>query len=256
MNALHVIQYGDSGQTVVLLHGFGGCGDIWRGVSPRLGEAVHVLAYDLPGHGGSLDFPGAGAAKLAARAILADLLERGIERVHVAGHSMGGAVAVLMALAAPQRIASLALLAPGGFGGAINGPLLRRYGAAIEREEIRTCLEAMSGPRCAISDDLLATYAAMRERPGQCEKLIEIAAAITRDDRQGVIPREMLASLGMPVTVAWGTDDPVLPVSQADGLPPAFLVRRIPGAGHMLVSEAPDLIIELIRANLARSAVR
>jgi pyruvate dehydrogenase E2 component (dihydrolipoamide acetyltransferase) len=165
---------------------------------------------------------------------------------------MGGAVAVLMALAAPERVASLALLAPGGFGEAINGPLLRRYAAAMDEGEIRDCLAAMSGPHARLPDESVGIYLAMRNRPGQREKLVEIAAAITRDDRQGVIPRHLLATLSMPVAVLWGTHDPVLPVSQAEHLPENFLLRRVPDAGHMLIGEAPGLVSELIRTQIGQ----
>ena len=84
--------------------------------------------------------------------------------------------------------------------------------------------------------------AEMRGRPGQSQKLVEIAAAMTRDDRQGVIPREQLDTLTMPVMVVWGTDDAVLPFTQADGLPAHFHLHHVLEAGHMLVEEAPDLV--------------
>jgi pyruvate dehydrogenase E2 component (dihydrolipoamide acetyltransferase) len=94
----------------------------------------------------------------------------------------------------------------------------------------------------------------MRARAGQVDKLVEIAAAMTRDDRQGVIPRERLDTLDMPVMVVWGTDDPVLPCNQADDLPVRFHLHHVLEAGHMLVEEAPDLIAEIVRRNTRRRA--
>jgi pyruvate dehydrogenase E2 component (dihydrolipoamide acetyltransferase) len=157
-----------------------------------------------------------------------------------------------MALTAPESIASLTLLAPGGFGPDINGPLLRRYGAAVEESEIRACLDAMSGPQAVIAADTVSRYAETRRLQGQSEKLGEIAALITKGERQGEIPRDLLATLAMPVAVMWGTDDPVLPVAQAQGLPPHFTVRLVPGAGHMLIVEAPADVIELIRTQVGK----
>jgi len=215
---------------------------------PALAARARTLAFDLPGHGLSLDFPGAGPAKLAAGAVLAEMDARSLARAHLAGHSMGGAVAVLMALSAPERVASLTLLAPGGFGEEINAPLLRRYAAATEAADIRACLAEMSGPGHDVPQQAVNMRVAMRALPGQAQKLVEIAAAMTRGDRQGRIPREMLAGLSMPVSVAWGSHDRVLPVSQADDLPPAFRLHRVEGAGHMLIDEAPDLAASLILA--------
>lgn len=252
ISSLYAVERGTGPKTIVFLHGFGGCLDDWREVISTLASGTRSLAYDLPGHGLSLDFPDGGPAKMAARAVLADLAARKIKRVHVVGHSMGGAAATLMALAEPERIASLTLLAPGGFGTEINGPLLRRYAAAAGKSEIRACLAAMSGPQSPPSERTVDVVGEMRARPGQLRKLVEIAAAMTRCDRQGVIPRERLETLTMPVMVVWGTDDAVLPFTQADGLPAHFHLHHVLGAGHMLVEEAPGLVAEIVRRNMKR----
>lgn len=254
--SLFAADQGAGSRAIVLLHGFGGCHEIWGDVITSLSPSRRVLAYDLPGHGLSLDFPAAGPAKVAAGALVADLSARGLTRVHLVGHSMGGAVATLMALAQPQRVASLTLLAPGGLGPEINGPLLRRFAKARDRSAIRKCLAAMSGPGCVPAKRMLDVMRDMRARPGQIEKLVEIAAAMTRDDRQGVIPRDRLDGLDMPVMVVWGTDDAVLPFSQADDLPAHFRVHHVLEAGHMLVEEAPGLVAEIIRRNTSRRVTR
>jgi pimeloyl-ACP methyl ester carboxylesterase len=242
---LFALDEGQGVDALVLLHGFGA----WHGVWDRMASALggRVLAYDLPGHGRSLDFPGAGPAKLAANAILADLAERGVEKAHLAGHSMGGAIAVLMAVARPDMVGSLTLLSPGGFGEEINGPLIRRFAAARSRAELAACLTGMSGPHRKIEASELAGLEAMRALPRQTEKLTAIAAAITRGNRQGVIGNAALDVLGMPVAVLWGTGDPVLPFGQTGNLPGRFRLHAVDGAGHMLIDEAPDLVIQAIR---------
>ncbi|MDX8496335.1 alpha/beta fold hydrolase [Mesorhizobium sp. VK22B] len=250
--SLSVAEHGAGSKTIVLLHGFGSCHEIWRDVISALLPGVRVLAYDLPGHGNSLVRDGNGGAKPAARAILADLADRRLGKVHLVGHSMGGAIATLMALADPERVASLTLLAPGGFGPEINGPLLRRFAAAADRNEIGACLAAMSGPRSVPPSHVVDALFRMRGAPRQLQWLVEAAAVMTKDDRQGVIPREQLAALKMAVLVVWGTDDPVLPVHQAEGLPSHFHLHHVLEAGHMLVEEAPDLIAEAVRRNMRR----
>lgn len=255
-SSLYAAERGAGQKTIVFLHGFGGCHDVWREVTSALSPGARTLAYDLPGHGLSLDFPGSGPAKTAARAVLADLTARKTKRVHLVGHSMGGAVATLMALIEPEKIASLTLLAPGGLGTEINGPLLRRYAAAADRREIRACLAAMSGPQSLPPEHLVDVFDGMRRRPDQLQKLVEIAAAMTRDDRQGVIPREQLDTLDMPVMLVWGTDDPVLPFTQADDVPVHFHLHHVLEAGHMLVEEAPGLIAEAVRRNMNRRSRR
>ncbi|BCM21343.1 alpha/beta fold hydrolase [Mesorhizobium sp. J8] len=252
----YAVEGGAGPKTIVFLHGLGACGEIWRDVMASLAAEARLLAYDLPGHGQSLECEGMGGPKPAARAILADLAERRLGKVHLVGHSMGGAIATLMALADPGRIASLTLLAPGGFGPEINAGLLRRYAAATGRNEIRACLAAMSGPRSLPPDHVVDALCRMRERTGQFQTLIDMAAAMTRDDRQGVIPAAQLDALDMPVMVVWGAQDPLLPASQTEALPSHFHLHHVLDAGHMLVEEAPALVAEIVRRNTRRRARR
>lgn len=250
--SLFVSGHGKGSETLVLLHGFGACHRVWDGVVDALADRADILAYDLPGHGASLDAPDAASPRKAAEAIAADLGARRRARIHLVGHSMGGAVALLTALAMPEHIVSLTLLAPGGIGPEIAAALLRRYALADDAAELGTCLAAMSGPDAKAPAATIEALLAMRRMPGQIDKLGEIAAAITRDGRQGAIPADLLASLRMPAQVLWGTDDPVLPVSQADRLPAGFAVRRLRRAGHMLIEETPDDVIAAIRSAIAR----
>jgi pimeloyl-ACP methyl ester carboxylesterase len=133
---------GDGATPIVFLHGFASCHGLWRPITDALSPERRTIAYDLPGHETSLGFPDAGPApaKIAVRAISADLDARGIEKFHLVGHSFGGAVATLLTSARPQSVASLTVLAPGGYGPEINGALLRRYGGAVEPAEIHNCL--------------------------------------------------------------------------------------------------------------------
>ncbi|HRP79490.1 MAG TPA: alpha/beta fold hydrolase [Aquamicrobium sp.] len=253
--ALFVKEWGvGEGIPVVLLHGFGASHAVWAGIAERLGRETAVLAYDLPGHGGSYDFPDAGPPKVAASAILADLAARGIDRAHLVGHSMGGAVAALMALIEPQRVASLTLLAPGGFGPEINQRLLIRYAAAADEAVLEACLEAMFGWFSAVPEGLAGGLITERAAPGRREKLQAMAAGLARDGRQGMLPRDRLAALSIPATVAWGGLDNVLPARHAQDLPAGFELRLFPDLGHMLPEEAPDETLDLIRrsAGLAR----
>lgn len=247
---IHARVQGKGPATVVLLHGFGGHHDVWHDIQPALASGARVLAYDLPGHGRSLAYPGAGPAHVAAKAVLADLAARGLSRAHFAGHSMGGAIAVLSALRAPQAVASLTLFAPGGFGPEINFDLLRRYAAAANADELRACMTEMSAPGFQMPTKYVAGLMAVRSVPGQRDKLIEIGALITKGERQGEIPRDSLATLAMPTRVSWGTQDTVLPYAQTKDLPANVALETLPGKGHMLLEEATETVIRAIRRSL------
>ena len=251
---LHARVKGGGATAMGLLHGFGGGHDDWYDIQPDLARDGLVLALDLPGHGRSLRHSGAGVAPAMAKAILADLTNRGIERVHVTGFSMGGAVACLMGLRAPDRVASLSLLAPGGFGPQINEPLLRRFAAATQADALRAAMDGMAAPGYAFETKYVAALAALRRIEGQPAILEKIVGMIARGGRQGEIPREALAGLAMPVTVVWGTADPVLPYAQSENLPPSFDFISLPGVGHMLPTEARKASTAAIRATVRRAA--
>jgi pimeloyl-ACP methyl ester carboxylesterase len=103
-----------TGREVVMLHGQPGSGSDWQQLSDQLPPGLHVVALDRPGYGTS---PlAAGGFALNARAVLAELDGRGIERAVLVGHSYGGGVALSVAATAPERVEALVLLASVGPG--------------------------------------------------------------------------------------------------------------------------------------------
>jgi pimeloyl-ACP methyl ester carboxylesterase len=97
---------------VVLLHGQPGTAADWRQLTDRLPSQLRVVALDRPGYGAH---PGAaGGFYEGARAVVAELDARGIDRAVLVGHSYGGGVALAAAQIAPERVEALVLLASVG----------------------------------------------------------------------------------------------------------------------------------------------
>jgi pimeloyl-ACP methyl ester carboxylesterase len=251
---LGVIETEGAGPPVVLLHGFGSFAAAWGKVQDRLGKAA--LAFDLPGHAASLGYPGFGSASFAAKAVVLELDRRGVSEFHLAGHSMGGAVAALIAVGHPIRAMSMTLLSPGGLSSQINAPLLRAFAKAGSEAELETCLRQMCAPHAAISPELLQFIAAQRCAAGQKEALAHIVGVILRGEGQGVIPRDALEALTMPVTVVWGAEDAVMPCDVLQSIPGHFHTELLPGAGHMLLDEAPGQVGAVITDTIARAAAQ
>ena len=126
---------------MVFIHGFGGRRESWSDLQQRVSKYAQTIAFDLPGHGQSIDYPDFGPPKVAARAIITELQRMGHNKVHVVGHSMGGAVSSLIALFQPELVASLTLLAPGGFGDEINVVALNQIPDAATPGPIGNCDE-------------------------------------------------------------------------------------------------------------------
>ena len=258
MTGLHMDISGPAaGAPLVLLHGFGGDGSVWEAVRAALPDTLRVITIDLPGHGGSLASEGRGGAGRMAKAILVGLDAAGLAEFHLAGHSMGGAVAALIALRAGARVKSLTLVAPGGMAPAINADLLARYAKASSEVEIRACLTEMAGPGFAVPQAVVDRFVAARARPGAVKALDETYRAMFPagpEEGQGVLPGEQLAALAMPVAVIWGTDDAVLPCPKPPALPANFAFSVLPGLGHMLPEEAPGTIVRVLGHQLADEA--
>ena len=109
-------MFAGAGPALLLIHGLGGTRKTWRHLIDDLARTHTVIAPDLPGHGES--DPPAGDYSLGAHAcVLRDLiLSLGCRRFSVAGHSLGGGIALQTAYQFPERIDRLLLISSGGLG--------------------------------------------------------------------------------------------------------------------------------------------
>lgn len=240
---------GGKGAPVVMLHGFGGDRTTWVNIQTALSPHRESIAFDLPGHGDALDWPKIGNAGVSAKAVIQSLDALDIEKAHLVGHSMGGAVAALVALRIPDRIASLTLLAPGGFGPEINHKLLRRYATATDADEMEVLLEQFFGWEFRLPKLLARMAAESRARPGAVATMESIADEIIDGRVQKTLPRDEFSELPMPIKVIWGTQDRVLPTRQAHKLPGIVATHIFERVGHMPHLEIPNEVTRLIRQN-------
>ncbi|MGL4406056.1 MAG: alpha/beta fold hydrolase [Notoacmeibacter sp.] len=229
----------------MLLHGFGGEASQWKPLVKALEEnGLSSIAFDLPGHAGSLNYPEAGSAKVAAQAVIAALEGEG--PCHFVGHSFGGAVIALVALFRRDLVASMTFLAPGGFGPEINAAVLKQFGAVRLRPQLMDVIGEFYAPRYPIARSTLDRFAGFRVRGGQTDMMIKISEMITTPEgTQGTLPLAKVAALSIPSKVIWGDKDKIVPVTQAHALPDAE-VMILPGIGHTLYEEAFDVVLKAI----------
>ena len=105
-DALHYTQIGDSGPRVVLMHGLFGQGKNWTSVAKALADRARVIMVDLPNHGRSGWTESVTYGEMAV-AIADVLAEDSADPLNVVGHSMGGKVAMAMALLQPRLVERL-----------------------------------------------------------------------------------------------------------------------------------------------------
>ncbi len=234
--------------SIILIHGFGGDLNNWLFNQPTLSETNDVVALDLPGHGRSTKEVGA-ADMAMLTAVLGDFLDAmGIERAHLVGHSVGGALALLFAMDHPDRITGLTLIAPAGLGPEINMEFIEGFIGASKRKTMRAALELLVADPQLISGDMINDVLKYKRLDGVDRALRQLAGNLFPGGRQETLDLRRLAAVSAPITVVWGRNDHILPVHQADCLADRVQVHRIDGAGHMPHMEASAEVNRLIGA--------
>ena len=235
-------------ETVVLLHGFAGTGRLWDPVVARLDEERYrPLAPDLRGHGTA-----AARRPVSFEACAEDVLGLVAHPFTLAGYSMGGRIALHAALAAPERVERLVLVATTA-GIADPAERARRRAADAELAEAteRGSIEEFADRWTA--QPLFAgtpPQAAAVWRADILDNEPAALAAVLRGIGTGAMEPlwDLLGELRMPATVLAGERDEkfrALGQRLADGLPRGELVI-VEGAGHGIPREDPAAVAAAI----------
>lgn len=247
------------GEPILALHGVAGHGGLWgESFLTALAAGAEVIALDHRGTGRSArDRSDFDVEDLAEDAIgVLDAL--GIVTADVMGFSLGGMVAQELALAAPKRVRSLALLgtAPGGesavdLAGGPLAPVMQAMREMNGPEALRASWEANVSPERAADDEAFARWtAAVVERPFALPLLRAQFAAVAAHDAA-----HRLGNVRVPTVVIHGCDDRVIPVSEGErlaGLIPDARLEVLPGAGHLVSWEAPEAVAAQVLETAAR----
>jgi pimeloyl-ACP methyl ester carboxylesterase len=269
---VHYEETGTGEPALVLLHGFAASTFSWRELLPVLGQSGRTVAYDRPAFGLTerplpetwqgdwrTQNPYSAGAQAELAAGLMDQL--GIDQAVLVGNSAGGAVAMLAALAYPERVTALILIDPAVYSGGnqlpivrwlFNTPQMRRLGPFIARQIQRWGLDfarsAWHDPT-QITDEIWAGYQKPLQVAGWDRALWELTAANAPTGLPG-----RLAALTLPVLVITGDDDRIVPTAQsvklAAELPDAGLVV-VPACGHLPHEECPQVVLDAIQTFLA-----
>ncbi len=227
---------------LVLVHGAGGNLMHWPAVLRRFPGAA-VYALDLPGHGKS---GGAGRTEIAAYAEVVRAFAEALELPPfvLAGHSMGGAIAIECALRYPSRLAGLILVGTGArlrVAPQILGGILNDFNET-------TALLAQWTHGEHVDPNLLRLYTRrLREVPPQV--IHDDFAACDAFDRRADASR-----ITTPTLILCGEADRMTPVKYSQFLHEQIAGSQlvvVPGAGHMVMLEQPAAVAEVVAAFLA-----
>jgi pyruvate dehydrogenase E2 component (dihydrolipoamide acetyltransferase) len=246
---LQYLKVGEGeGPPIVLLHGFGGDINIWVFNQEALAAEHTVYALDLPGHGGSTKDVGEGDLDSFVEVVADFLDEMGVERAHLVGHSMGGGIAGSFALAHPDRVASLVLVASAGLGEEINGDYIEGFIAANRRKEMKNVLGMLFADPDLVNRQLIQDVMKFKRMDGVDEALRAVADKVFPDGKQADVPD--LSGVEVPILAIWGREDNIVPHSHAENLPEHARVEVLDDTGHMPQMEAAGNVNRLIGDSL------
>jgi pimeloyl-ACP methyl ester carboxylesterase len=253
-----------TGTPVLLIHGIAMDSDTWGDVPERLSaRGIPVLAVDLPGHGESSKGPGDYSLGSLA-STLRDLLDdRGIDRAHLVGHSLGGGVSLQFTYQFPDRVTSMVLESSGGLG---EEALTGLRAAALPGSELaikwainqRTLagaswlgdqLSRVGMTPHALSPRTLQTVSWLREDDRRAAFLATLRSVVSpRGQRVSALDKLHLLE-GSRVLIVWGDRDPVLPMVHGQNAHRLLSGSRLvifPGAGHEPHTHDPERFAALV----------
>jgi pimeloyl-ACP methyl ester carboxylesterase len=249
---VRAVRAGQGDTTILLIHGFGESLTTWRAVFDPLAARAKVVAIDLPGFGASQK-----PDTLYSLAAQTERLSRFIDRwtpgpLIVMGHSMGGELAASLALARPDRIGLVVLVAPAGYRiglGWIIDTMYPRKAATVGRYlGLRSFITPIHDPGWLAEPDSTANY----DLTG--DPRYTRAAARVLQEFDFVALRDRFRELPQPTLLVWGGNDPVVPFAAGDSIArliPCVRFAPLPTAFHRPHAELPDTFLVIVRDFLA-----
>lgn len=247
------------GDTIVLVHGFGANKNNWTRLAAELTDEFNVYAIDLPGHGDSskpLDLGYRFEDQVSHLSKILEALE--IEKTHMMGNSMGGAITALYAATYPDQIRTAVLFNPAGvfkYDSELVGLVKKGDNPLIPTKEgdferlIDFALEQKPFVPWPI-------YDVMEEKAIANQEVNKVIFAAIRDSGYEQGFRQAITRIQDPVLIVWGLEDRVINYRNAevfvDQIPDARKVL-LEGVGHAPMVEVPGESAELFREFLAET---
>ena len=262
---VHVAEAGH-GEPLVLLHGWPQHWWCWRLVVPLLQDRYRLVMPDLRGHGWTDAPPGGYDKEQLATDLLGLLDALELPQVGLVGHDWGGWTGFLAALRAPERVR--ALLALGivhpfqrptlgralsswrlGYQVGLSTPVLPELLLRSSPHLVEAAVAAGSTRQEAFADGQARTYGEVLQDPARARASVRLyRSMVLREGLPVALGRYRGRPLTVPTRLVVGDGDPVASPALLEGAPTDVDVEVLPGVGHFVPEEAPDVVAERVRA--------
>jgi 4,5:9,10-diseco-3-hydroxy-5,9,17-trioxoandrosta-1(10),2-diene-4-oate hydrolase len=258
-NKVHYQRAG-TGRPLLLLHGLVGSLKNWRRNISFLSRDSSVYAIDLFNMGQSARIPGLDAGLEATADRLSAYMDAlGLGEADVAGHSYGGALAMMFAARHPDRVRRLILFAPANPFCDLGNQLIRfyqtRFGIWLARQIPflprmlkATALSRMYGDPSRVSLDALEGYTEGLRVPGTINHVLQIIQRWFVD--MGLLRSALTGLVTKPTLLIWGDRDRAVGLNSARELQrtlPQSSLLVLPGVGHIAFEEMPEVCNQAMR---------
>ncbi len=237
-------------RTVVLLHGYLENLDVWDDVVPLLWPHARVVAFDLPGHGISEVRGPVHSMEFLAGVVREALVELGVTKCTVAGHSMGGYVALALAAGWPEMLDGLVLLS--------STPNADSPAKREEREREIAIVEG--GKKELLARTQPGRGFAPQNRRRLADRIEDMAEGVMLTEDEGIVAllrgmaersdrNDMLTALAVPQLFILGRHDEYITPEVAEAMiarQPQARVVWLDGSGHNGMVEEPRAVAEAI----------
>jgi 4,5:9,10-diseco-3-hydroxy-5,9,17-trioxoandrosta-1(10),2-diene-4-oate hydrolase len=253
-------QRAGTGRPLLLLHGLVGSAKNWRRNISFLSRDSNVYAIDLFNMGESDRIPGLNAGlEATADRLAASMDALGLEEADIAGHSHGGAIAMMFAARHPDRVRRLILFAPANPFCDLGNQLIRFYQTRtgiwfarripiLPRMLKATALSRMYGDPSRVTLGSLEGYTEGLHIPGTIDHVLQVVQRWFVD--MGLLRSALTGLASKPTLLIWGDRDRAVGLNSGRELQrtlPHSSLLVLPGVGHIAFEEMPDVCNQAMR---------
>ena len=248
LNFLEVFCEKPEEETILFVHGFGGDLNSWSYNQVELSTHFNTISLDLPGHGGSALEVGSGNVSDLSEILISFFEKKEINQAHLVGHSLGGAISLLMACRMPEIFKTLTLICPVLPGCKTNTEFLEGFIYADSRKQMRNVVSELYANPKVINRNFIDETLKLRRFDGAKQALNKIKNANFLPSGEVSFQLPSLEAIKAPIQIIQGSEDKIIKFPGDDLLSSNIKIHELNASGHMPQMEEHNQVNKIIEA--------